>query len=60
MPLVFTLNIIQVNGYAFRLNAGTGFRLVNLFTEDHAFITGQREVKILEELKPEESKSSNF
>ena len=43
-----------------RLNAGTGFRLVNLFTEDHAFITGQREVKILEELKPEESKSLIF
>lgn len=45
---------------SFRLNAGTGFRLVNLFTEDHAFITGQREVKILEELKPEESKSLIF
>ena len=43
-----------------RLNVGTGFRLVNLFTEDHAFITGQREVKILEELKPEESKSLIF
>ena len=42
---------------AFRLNAGTGFRLVNLFTEDHAFVTGQREVKILEELQPEKSKS---
>ena len=43
-----------------RLNAGTGFRLVNLFTEDHAFITGQREVKILEQLNPEESKSLIF
>tara|TARA_B100001094_G_scaffold82230_1_gene78448 strand:- start:1269 stop:3551 length:2283 start_codon:yes stop_codon:yes gene_type:complete len=43
-----------------RLNAGTGFRLVNLFTEDHAFITGQREVKILEELKPEQSRSLIF
>ncbi|MDC6480332.1 TonB-dependent receptor [Flavobacteriaceae bacterium] len=42
---------------AFRLNVGTGFRLVNLFTEDHAFVTGQREVKIVEELKPEKSKS---
>ena len=45
---------------SFRLNAGTGFRIVNLFTEDHAFITGQREVKILEELNPEESKSLIF
>ena len=43
-----------------RLNIGTGFRLVNLFTEDHAFITGQREVKILEDLNPEKSKSIIF
>ena len=43
-----------------RLNAGTGFRIVNLFTEDHAFISGQREVKILEDLKPERSKSIIF
>jgi len=42
---------------SFRLNAGTGFRVVNLFSEDHAFVTGQREVKILEELQPERSKS---
>lgn len=38
-----------------RTNFGTGFRVVNLFTEDHAFITGQREVVIAEELKPERS-----
>lgn len=38
-----------------RSNFGTGFRIVNLFTEDHAFVTGQREVVIEEELKPEES-----
>jgi len=39
----------------FRLNFGTGFRLVNLFTEDHAFVTGQREVEIAESLDPERS-----
>ena len=39
----------------FRANAGTGFRIVNLFTEDHAFITGQREVVITEALNPERS-----
>lgn len=39
----------------FRLNFGTGFRVVNLFTEDHAFVTGQREVVIAEELMPEQS-----
>lgn len=38
-----------------RTNFGTGFRVVNLFTEDHAFITGQREVVIAEALKPEQS-----
>ena len=41
--------------HTFRANAGTGFRIVNLFTEDHAFVTGQREVLIEEELKPEQS-----
>ncbi|XOV95173.1 MAG: TonB-dependent receptor domain-containing protein [Bacteroidota bacterium] len=38
-----------------RSNFGTGFRIVNLFAEDHAFVTGQREVVIQEELLPEES-----
>jgi outer membrane receptor for ferrienterochelin and colicins len=38
-----------------RANFGTGFRVVNLFTEDHAFVTGQREVEITEELLPERS-----
>ncbi len=40
---------------SFRLNTGTGFRVVNLFTEDHAFISGQREVEIAENLQPEKS-----
>ncbi len=38
-----------------RANFGTGFRTVHLFTEDHAFITGQREVVIAEKLEPERS-----
>lgn len=38
-----------------RANFGTGFRIVNLFTEDHAFVTGQRQVIIEEELEPESS-----
>lgn len=41
-----------------RANFGTGFRIVNLFTEDHAFVSGQREVIITEELLPE--RSHNF
>jgi outer membrane receptor for ferrienterochelin and colicins len=43
-----------------RLNAGTGFRTVNLFTEDHAFLTGSREVLVSEELMPEESNNINL
>lgn len=42
-----------------RLNAGTGFRVVNLFTEEHAALTGARVVEILEALKPERSMNVN-
>lgn len=42
---------------AIRLNAGTGFRAVHLFTEDHAALTGSREVVIVSELRPERSRS---
>ncbi|MEQ8524911.1 TonB-dependent receptor [Gracilimonas sp.] len=41
----------------FRISAGTGFRVVNVFTEDHAALTGSREVVFNEDLEPEESKS---
>ena len=44
----------------FRLNAGTGFRVVNLFTEDHAALTGSREVVIQNDLKPEQSVNANL
>ncbi len=43
-----------------RLNAGTGFRVVNLFTEEHAALTGAREVIVEEELKPERSYNINL
>ena len=43
----------------FRINAGTGFRVVNLFTEDHAALTGAREVIIEEKLNPEQSYNLN-
>ncbi|MFH6986342.1 TonB-dependent receptor domain-containing protein [Flavobacterium collinsii] len=44
----------------FRLNAGTGFRVVNLFTEDHAALTGSRDVVIQNNLKPEKSVNVNL
>lgn len=46
-------------GDVIRLNAGTGFRVVNLFTEDHAALSGARDVIIAEELKPEQSYNIN-
>ncbi|MCY7349373.1 MAG: TonB-dependent receptor [Cytophagaceae bacterium] len=42
-----------------RFNAGTGYRVVNLFTEDHAALTGAREVIVQEALKPERSWNAN-
>lgn len=48
------------NNSVLRLNAGTGFRVVNLFTEDHAALTGAREVVILNDLKPEKSYNANI
>lgn len=42
-----------------RFNSGTGFRVVNLFTEDHAALTGARDVVIQKDLKPEKSYNAN-
>jgi len=44
----------------FRLNAGTGFRVVSLFTEEHAALTGARAVEVQESLKPEKSYNVNL
>lgn len=44
----------------FRFNTGTGFRVVNLFTEEHAALTGSRDVMVLEDLKPERSYNANL
>ena len=45
---------------SFRWNAGTGFRVVNIFTEDHAALSGARDIVITNELQPEESININF
>ena len=47
------------NNDILRLNAGTGFRVVNLFTEEHAALTGARDVIVTEELAPERSFNVN-
>ena len=43
-----------------RFNAGTGFRVVSLFTEEHAALTGSREVIVTQELEPEKSYNANL
>lgn len=43
-----------------RINTGTGYRVVNLFTEEHAALTGAREVVILDDLQPERSINANI
>jgi outer membrane receptor for ferrienterochelin and colicins len=43
-----------------RLGGGNGYRVVNLFTEDHAALTGSRTVVIEESLKPEKSYNVNL
>ncbi|MDZ7650453.1 MAG: TonB-dependent receptor [Cytophagales bacterium] len=43
-----------------RLTGGSGYRVVNLFTEDHAALTGSREVEIENDLKPEQSWNVNL
>jgi outer membrane receptor for ferrienterochelin and colicins len=48
------------HNHTIRASFGTGFRVVNLFTEDHAALTGARDVIIAEELKPERSYNANL
>jgi len=43
-----------------RLTAGSGYRVANIFTEDHAALTGAREVVIEENLLPERSWNGNL
>ncbi|MFZ4931013.1 TonB-dependent receptor plug domain-containing protein [Chryseobacterium sp. Mn2064] len=46
--------------HTLRFNFGTGFRVVNLFTEDHAALTGSRDVVVKTDLKPERSVNGNL
>ncbi|HEY1115930.1 MAG TPA: TonB-dependent receptor [Chitinophagaceae bacterium] len=45
--------------HVLRWSTGNGFRVVNLFTEDHAALTGARKVVIAASLKPEQSWNTN-
>ncbi|PZE15892.1 TonB-dependent receptor [Putridiphycobacter roseus] len=43
-----------------RLSAGSGYRVANVFTEDHAALTGSRTVVFLSDLNPETSWNGNL
>lgn len=43
-----------------RVSFGNGYRVANIFTEDHAALTGSREVEFLSNLKPETSWNGNL
>ena len=43
-----------------RIGFGSGYRIVNVFTEDHAALTGARDVIFMEELSPEKSWNFNL
>src|SRR5690606_6211667 len=43
-----------------RLSFGNGYRVANVFTEDHAALTGAREIVFRNELKPETSWNGNL
>ncbi|MGE0567557.1 MAG: TonB-dependent receptor plug domain-containing protein, partial [Bacteroidia bacterium] len=42
-----------------RISAGNGYRVANVFTEDHAALTGARKVEFAEKLNPETSYNIN-
>jgi outer membrane receptor for ferrienterochelin and colicins len=46
--------------HVIRWSAGNGYRVVNLFTEDHAALSGARTVEIKETLRPEQSWNTNL
>lgn len=46
--------------HTLRASFGTGFRVVNVFTEDHRALTGARQVVFENELKPEKSYNGNI
>lgn len=43
-----------------RVSFGTGYRVANVFTEDHAALTGARDVVFLSDLNPETSYNGNI
>jgi outer membrane receptor for ferrienterochelin and colicins len=55
-----TVKVDPTSKSEIRVGYGNGFRVVNLFTEDHAALTGAREVIVLDGLNPERSHNLNL
>lgn len=47
--------LVKDGNHSFRIQHGTAFRVVNLFAEEHAALSGAREVVVTSALKPERS-----
>src|SRR5690606_31765044 len=58
-PRLAFKHIFNINN-VIRFNFGTGYRVVNVFTEDHAALTGARNVILANQLKPEQSYNINL
>lgn len=56
----FAYKISLPNQDIVRFNAGSGFRVVNIFTEDHAALTGARTVRLKDRIRPERSFNMNI
>lgn len=50
----------ESSSFRLRLSAGNGYRVANIFSEDHAALTGSREVVVRSTLKPERSWNVNL
>lgn len=56
----FAYKYSPTKNHTFRTSFGTGFRVVNLFTEDHAALSGSRKIVIKTDLNPEKSYNGNL
>ncbi|MDZ7879053.1 MAG: TonB-dependent receptor [Saprospiraceae bacterium] len=55
----FNYKWTPTSNHTLRLSYGNGFRVANIFSEDHAALTGARQVEIAETLEPERSHNIN-
>jgi outer membrane receptor for ferrienterochelin and colicins len=54
------IKLTRSSSEVFRFGFGSGYRVVNVFTEDHAALTGARDVVFVGSLNPERSWNANL